>query len=348
MEKFNVLGYKTKGKTVMNFTLIVCTYQRAESLIRLLDSVKDQSFYPYEILVVDGSKDDETKEILKKNKYKHLKYYKVKPHQRGLTKQRNIGIELCSENTGVICFLDDDIVLDQSYFENLIQAYNMHPEAVGIGGYITNELKWQKSSEINAKTDLYCFDGFCRAESQRFKLRKKLGLAPDRPPCCLPKFSHGRSVGHLPPSGKTYELEQFMGGVSSYKAAVFKNIKFSTYFEGYGLYEDADFCFRLLKYGKLYVNTSATCQHHHHPSGRPNRFKYGKMVVTNGWYVWRLRWPNPGFKNIIKWHCITLLLACLRFFNIINRKNGIQALTESFGRFVAWIQLIFVKPKIMR
>ena len=41
----------------------------------------------------------------------------------------------------------------------------------------------------------------------------------------------------------------------AYKKEVFENLKFSTYFEGYGLYEDADFSLRLAKTGKLYINT---------------------------------------------------------------------------------------------
>jgi len=30
----------------------------------------------------------------------------------------------------------------------------------------------------------------------------------------MPEFSHGRSVGFLPPSEKIYYVEQLMGGVS--------------------------------------------------------------------------------------------------------------------------------------
>ena len=332
----------------MKFSLIICTYKRAHSLRKLLDSVLLQSLYPNEILIIDGSPDDDTKDLLSKHNYKNLTYHKVKPKKRGLTKQRNIGINLCSKDSEIIAFLDDDIILDKDYFKNLIETYKLKPDAIAIGGYITNDNVWIDEKQIIDKGKYFCFEGYCKKESQRFLLRKKLGLAPDRPPCHLPKFSHGRSVGHLPPTGKTYPVEQFMGGVSSYKASVFKSIKFSQYFEGYGLYEDADFCFRTLKLGQLYVNTSATCEHHHAASGRPNQFKYGMMVVKNGWYVWRLRWPNPGMKNIFKWHCITLLLAVLRFLNIFTRPKKGQAFTESMGRFIAWFELFLKKPKIKK
>lgn len=336
------------NKVHMTFSLIICTYKRASSLKELLNSVLEQSLYPDEIIIVDGSPDQKTLEMLQECEYKNLIYHKVKSSERGLTKQRNIGVELRSKTSVIIAFLDDDIILEPSYFNNLLETYKKNPEAIAVGGYINNELNWIDEKNTETKSDFYCFDGYCRTESKRFKLRKKLGLAPNRPPCYLPKFSHGRSVGHIPPTGKIYKVEQFMGGVSSYKADIFKKIKFSNYFEGYGLYEDADFCFRLLKFGKLYVNTSAKCQHHHHPSGRPNRFKYGKMVVRNGWYVWRLRWSNPGIKNIFKWHSTTLVLAFLRFLNTFTTEKKVQAFTESIGRFLAWFELFFNKPKIER
>jgi GT2 family glycosyltransferase len=90
-------------------------------------------------------------------------------------------------------------------------------------------------------------------------------------------------------------------------------MRFSTYFEGYGLYEDADFTLRLSKIGKLYVNTNAQLGHFHDASGRPNKFLYGKMVVRNGWFVWRVKYPNPSFMARIKWNAIVLLLTFIRF-----------------------------------
>ena len=51
------------------------------------------------------------------------------------------------------------------------------------------------------------------------RIRKKFGLDADKPPAHLPDFAHGRSVSFLPPSGKIYAVEQFMGGVSSFKNA---------------------------------------------------------------------------------------------------------------------------------
>lgn len=318
---------------------------RPQALLNLLNSVKNQTLYPNEILIIDGSTDDKTKQTLEQQQFNNLNYFKVDAQHRGLTKQRNYGISIVDKECKVVCFLDDDTILDVNYFQHLLHIYTQYPNALGVGGYIINEVEWQETDGSKASKRFY-YDGWMRNEPLRFQVRKWFRLAPDTPPCFLPTFSHGRSVSFLPPSGKVYTVEQFMGGVSSYRTSVFDTLHFSTYFEGYGLYEDADFCLRLATKGDLYVNTSAKLEHHHDQQGRPNKFTYGKMVVRNGWYIWRLKYPSPSFKAKLKWHLTALLLMKLTFFGAVMNKNKSESLTESMGRFIGWLSLIFSKPKI--
>ena len=319
---------------------------RPNPLLDLLNSVKEQTLYPNEILIIDGSTNDETQEILKKHQFNNLKYFKVNEHDRGLTKQRNFGIERVSAQAELICFLDDDVILLKNYFEEIIKTYQQFPKALGVGGYITNEVKWEfKGEDFAPSVNQFKYDGWVRKESSRFVFRKKLRLDANTQPGYLPEFSHGRSISFLPPSGNIYPVEQLMGGVSSFKKEVFVKLRFSTYFEGYGLYEDADFTLRLSKLGQLYVNTAAQLEHHHHPSGRPNQYYYGKMVVRNGWYVWRVKFPNPTFNAKIKWHAITILLTLVRATNILNTSKRKEALTETLGRCVGWFSIFVKKPR---
>lgn len=327
-----------------SFSLVICTYMRPNVIVSLLHSVADQTLYPDEILIIDGSNNSETEEALANNGFKNVCYFKVDDANRGLTKQRNYGISKVSSKSDIICFLDDDTILDTRYFEVLISTYTTYPEALAVGGYITNEITWQKSTTQENNSYFY-FDGWERLEPSRFKIRRKLGLLPNSAPGFMPTFSHGRSVSFLPPSGKIYKVEQIMGGVSSYRKEVFDTMAFSTYFEGYGLYEDADFSLRIAKQGKLYVNTAAQLEHHHDASGRPNQFKYGKMVVRNGWYVWRVKYPNPSFKATVKFYATSVLLTLIRATNIISSSESKKALTETLGRVFGLFSLIFNKPK---
>jgi GT2 family glycosyltransferase len=318
---------------------------RPKALQTLLNSVDEQTLYPNEIIIVDGSLNNGTSNLLENNSYKNLKYFLVDDENRGLTRQRNYGIKIVSEDSEIICFLDDDVVLEANYFKNLIKTYKEKPDAIAVGGYIKNEVVWERApSTINSNK--FYYDGWMRNEPSRFKLRRKFGLSPDNPPGFLPTFAHGRSIGFFPPSGKIYTVEFLMGCSFSFKTSILNKINFSTYFQGYGLYEDLEFCLRVSKLGKIYVNTSAELEHFHDEGGRPNKFKYGKMVVRNGWYVWRVKYPNPKLKARIKWNATAFLLTVVRLSNVINSSQKKQALSESFGRLLGWFSLIFNKPKI--
>lgn len=329
----------------MKFSLIVCTYMRPQPLSELLQSVKKQTMYPNEILIVDGSKNEETKILLQNNIFENMQYFKVTDKDRGLTRQRNLGISKLSSDSEIVCFLDDDTILEPNYFEELLKTYSVFPHALGVGGYITNEITWEKADgEYKYVLNEFYFDGWKRKDGSRFILRKKLHLDSNCPPGFLPMFSHGRSIGFLPPTNKIYQVEQLMGGVSSFRKIVFENFSFSNYFEGYGLYEDADFTLRVAKTGKLYINTAAKLAHYHAETGRPNQYQYGKMVVRNGWYIWRIKNPNPSFSSKFKWNAITSLLILIRLTNILTSKNKKEVCYETLGRIFGYLSLLINKP----
>jgi GT2 family glycosyltransferase len=188
-------------------------------------------------------------------------------------------------------------------------------------------------------------DGYIRNLGSRNLLRKRLKLLSDRAPGIMPQFSNGLSIGFLPPSGKIYPVEFYMGGVASYRKSLFENIQFSEYFAGYGLYEDMDFCLRASRIGQLYVNTAARVAHYHEQAGRPDKFKYGKMVIRNGWYVWRVKYPSPSLKARLKWHGTAFLLTLVRLGNVITTQERKEAFTESLGRIAGWWSLLLNKPK---
>lgn len=340
------MGKRIKERT-MKFSLIICTYMRPKPLLDLLQSVRMQTVYPNEILIVDGSLDTATKTMLDEKAFENLKYFLVPDNERGLTRQRNFGIKHTAAEAEIICFLDDDTILDSAYFEEIIRTYTLFPEALGVGGYISNEDTWeQTAADYIPNTKEYFYDGWKKVDGSRFVIRKRLGLDSNTKPGFLPEFSHGRSISFLPPSSKIYEVEQLMGGVSSFRKSVFDTFQFSVYFTGYGLYEDADFTLRLSKTGKLYVNTAAKLGHYHDSAGRPNQYLYGKMVVRNGWYIWRVKHPKPSMKAVFKWHAITLLLAFIRFSNTFTTRKRKEAFTEFAGRMLGWFSLIGNKPKI--
>ena len=330
----------------MILSLIICTYKRPKPIISLLDSVVLQTVYPNQIIIVDGSVDDETADSIKSSTYDNLVYYKVPPEHRGLTRQRNYGIERIITSAEVVCFLDDDTILESNYFEELIKTYQNDTSIIGVGGVdtINNNWKYKESGIIYNKYKYFCFEDYFYPEGLRNVVRNYLGLASNLGPGKMPEFSHGRTCG-FPLNGKIYEVDLLIGMSFSFKRIVTDNCKFSSYFEGYGLYEDADYSIRAQQYGINVINTNAKLAHYHDASGRPNKFQYGKMVVRNGWYVWRVKYPNPSSIAQLKWHTITLLLTGIRIINAITSPQKREAATESIGRIMGWLSLLFNKPK---
>ncbi|MCC9061703.1 glycosyltransferase family 2 protein [Flavobacterium piscisymbiosum] len=329
------------------FSLIVCTYMRPEPLLDLLQSVQKQTLYPDEIIIIDGSTNDESKIILKENRFQNLKYFLASEENRGLTRQRNFGISKVSENIEIVCFLDDDTVLEPDYFFEIVKTFQNNLDIIGVGGVAINENNW-KPQDANISYNpkkYYLFEGCFYKEGLRNVVRNYLGLASDLGSGKMPNYSHGRTSG-FPMTGKIYEVDLMIGMSMSFRKIVVDTIKFSRFFEGYSLYEDADFSLRALKFGKNVINTNAHLSHFHAVSGRPNQYKYGKMVVRNGWYVWRVKNPNPVFKDRLKWNLITVLLTLIRSANILTEGNKKAAFTETLGRTIGFFSLCVNKPKI--
>jgi GT2 family glycosyltransferase len=344
-------------------TLIVCTYRRPREVERLLRAVAAQSRVPDETLIVDGSPDDETERAVRafilENERKRgsvvrdLKYFRVPPAERGLTRQRNYGI--ARARCLFVSFLDDDTVPEPDYFAETLACFARHAEACGVGGFITNEVEWWRANGSAANGDerersragssAFRWGAWERREAYRWRLRKVLGLASELPPGWMPSAGHGRPVGYLPPDGEDYRVEFFMGGSSTWRREVFVRHKFSSYFEGYGLYEDMDFCVRAAADAPLYLATRARLAHYHAPAGRPSRFRYGRMVVRNGWFVWRRRHTRPSLSSRARWWTTTALLATCQLGEAVRGRDRWQQLTEAFGRASGMVTLLLSKPK---
>jgi len=327
------------------FSLIICTYNRPESLRRLLDSINSQSRKFDEVIVVDASEHEHFQRMMDLiSHFSDFKYHHVDTNNKGLTRQRNLGVRLINSQSTHVTFLDDDLVLESDFLANLETAFIHHADATGISGMDMVENRYFKVEKSNNYSNIrfYKWGEWVIKDPLRYVLRKIFGLMSEYPPEIIPPYGHGRNG--YPPDGNIYQVDHIMGGIATYQSWIFKHISFSERFTGYGLYEDFDFSVRASAFGKLFVNTNAKVHHYHDPSGRPNYFRYGRMVVRNGWYVWRCKHPDPGFVNVYKWHAITLLLAFILLINVFTTLNVKRFLLEFIGRVYGWFSLFVISP----
>ncbi len=94
------------------FSIIVATYNRAHLLPRAINSVLDQSYQNFEIIVVDDGSTDNTKEVIKSFKQdKRIIYYQYEEN-RGLSAVWNKALDLASGDYVVFLDDDDELLLD--------------------------------------------------------------------------------------------------------------------------------------------------------------------------------------------------------------------------------------------
>ncbi len=328
-------------------SLIVCTYRRAPEVEKLLAALGAQTRVPDETLVVDASPDDETERVVAacvaSRMLPGLAYYKAPPEQRGLTRQRNYGV--AHARGDLIAFLDDDTVPEPAYCAETVACFERHPEAAGVGGYITNEVEWRPANGHKYPSGtVFKWGAWERREAYRWRLRQRLGLASALPPGWMPPSGHVRPIGYLPPDGADHQVEFLMGCAFSWRRDVFRQQRFSEYFAGYGLYEDLDFCVRAAAAAPLYLCTRTRVAHYHAPAGRPNQFRYGAMVVRNGWFVWRRRWPAPPLAERTRWWGTTMLLTLCQLGAALRGPRRLQAATEAGGRLSGMASVLWRQP----
>lgn len=311
-----------------SLSLVVCTLDRPASVARLLDALRAQHRPADEVLVVDASDGTETRQVVERAAEGWpgpLRHHAVADDERGLTRQRNVGV---AETTGeVVAFLDDDTVPDAGYVGALVACFARHPDTVGVGGVIV-ESGWRPVRRRRPRLGWYRTGAWERREGWRWTLRRLVGLGAAAPGE-LPPSGHGRPISFLAPTGGDQHVEFVMGGASAWRRPVLERHRFDPGFAGYGLYEDLDLCISAGSEGSLVVAADATVQHLHAPEGRPDHRRYGQMVVQNGWYVWRRRWPRPSRSDRLRWWSTTLLLAACRLI------GGPSGRAEARGRFEA-------------
>jgi glycosyltransferase involved in cell wall biosynthesis len=87
---------------IPKFSVIIPTFNRAQTLARAIESVLSQTYKNFELIIVDDGSTDSTQDIL--NNYPQLKVIKQENH--GVSHARNTGVK---EARGKwICFLDSD------------------------------------------------------------------------------------------------------------------------------------------------------------------------------------------------------------------------------------------------
>ncbi len=111
-----------------SFSVVINTYNRAESLARTLSALEQVDHRAFEVVVVNGPSTDGTEHVLSD----YARRVKIgRCDERNLSRSRNVGIKLSAGE--VVAFIDDDACPDPGWLDVLASAYD-DPEVAAAGG----------------------------------------------------------------------------------------------------------------------------------------------------------------------------------------------------------------------
>ncbi|WP_441002131.1 glycosyltransferase family 2 protein [Pseudocolwellia agarivorans] len=147
------------------FSIIIPAYNAEEYIERCLNSVFDQNFDDYELIIVNDGSTDKTKELIESLKHCNKAIKLVNQDNAGVSVARNKGLSLATGK--YILFLDSDDWVLPGYLLFLNEEFNLHShDGIILAHYTSygkaltkeeNHLALQGFHEINGYTYGYLF-----------------------------------------------------------------------------------------------------------------------------------------------------------------------------------------------
>lgn len=275
-------------------TVVICTYQRPESTVRVLDSLVTQSRIPDDVLVVDASTDRRTSDAVtawqsRDPAPRALRYFQVEGSDRGLTRQRNFALDRTT--TDLVVFFDDDVVLGPNCLRELERVLRGDPTVVGVG----------------------CFAGADVATPRAlWRLRRRLQIVSSLEAGKYHRSGMSTPWEFDPRREPTVEGDWLPGWGMMWKTSAARAARFHDGFAGYAQGEDLDFSLRLRRYGRLLMAREAEIRHLPDPAGRPDPYRQGYMEIYNGSQIHRRGLADRTARDVMwfayAWTVDTLLL----------------------------------------
>lgn len=112
---------------------IICTHNRDQYLGGAIDSLLQQDYDEYEVIVVDNASTDKTAEVVKSRlSNPRLKY--IYEANLGLSVARNTGAKFT--NAPILAYLDDDAEASGQWLRELVTAYQNNSKLAIAGGKV--------------------------------------------------------------------------------------------------------------------------------------------------------------------------------------------------------------------
>jgi len=266
----------------VTISAVIPTKNRPADLLTAVQSICRQSRRPDQLIIVDQSADtpgrervsDETREVGITLSYLH------DPAIGGLVAAKAASLDHATGD--LICFLEDDVVLDHGYFQEMERGFVDHPEALGCSGVITNP------TGIGVVYRLV-YDLFHR------------GVFADPRPRVYARVARGHEV---------FEASNIInGGLSAWRREVFQEVGFDVHNQ-FHMMEDAEFSTRVSRHfgRRLFINSRARLLHHPSPANRDGLLLRQERKVTEYILFYKKNRSAPYSHLHFSWLLLGLLM----------------------------------------
>lgn len=117
-------------------SVVICTYNRCESLNRCLESLaqmRSPRDADWELLIVDNNSTDATRDVCEAWRHRlTVPFEYVFEETQGTGAARNKGIQAARGN--IVAFTDDDCLVAPDWLENIVREFDGNPRLSGLGG----------------------------------------------------------------------------------------------------------------------------------------------------------------------------------------------------------------------
>jgi GT2 family glycosyltransferase len=292
-------------------TVVIPTRNRPSDLLRAIQSVCVQTRVPSELLIIDQSLKNQFVEIstLIFSVSEKIKLnYIHDPTVPGLVAAKEMAVSRAIGD--VICFLEDDVVLESNYLEQVESSFNIFPSMMGCCGVVTNPPQV-----------VFFYVQLFKLFHQGIFKDKRVGLALNKP----------EKMTEL------IESDKLSGGISAWRREVFESVHFDTH-NGFHMFEDIDFSTRVARHygGQLYINPHLRLAHYCSPI---NRDFFGarqkrKLIECFVYYKKRRDWPYAtiSFTWVLVGMFLEAIFQSALSYSIDPIKGYVQGLKEGFGK----------------
>jgi len=160
-------------------SVIISTVGR-NTLIKSLESVLNQTYQDFEIIITDDTEDEKAKNLIEPFlNDKRIKYFVNKKYMHGPSGNKNNGLDRV--NGEYFIFLDDDDIMFNNALESLLEIVEKYKYKVVFTNCVDNVKKKFTGKHYNKSEEVYFKDWICgRYEGEYLVLCKTEILEDDR------------------------------------------------------------------------------------------------------------------------------------------------------------------------